>query len=132
MFIHAQTHDQHAEECLRFLEAVASGQMRARLEPMVLHELASALPHYRKDMKRAAIADYLFGVLSWDGITGDKGVLIDTVERWRDAPGLAFVDAFLAALAAQEDCVIYSKNITHVTSQEARTSDHLPHGRRQR
>jgi predicted nucleic acid-binding protein len=126
VLIHAQTNDRYAEECLQFLEAVASGRIRARLEPIVLHELAYALPHYRKDMKRTEVAEYLLAVLSWDGIVADKSLLVDVVERWRDTPGLAFVDAFLAALAGQEDCAVYSKNVTELAKQGVLVPNPLP------
>jgi predicted nucleic acid-binding protein len=74
VFIHAQTHDEHAEECLRFLEAVQAGRIRTRLEPLVVHELSYDLPHYRKGMSRAQTAEYLLAVLAWDGIVGEKAL----------------------------------------------------------
>src|SRR5262245_17134560 len=35
VFLHAQTFDAHAEECLRLLEALRDDRVRARLEPIV-------------------------------------------------------------------------------------------------
>ena len=64
VFIHAQTHDPFADECLRFLEAVSSGRLRAQIDPMVFHELSYALPHYRQGMSREEIAEYLLAMLA--------------------------------------------------------------------
>ena len=130
VFIHAQTHDAYAEECLQFLEAVQRGQVEVRLEPIVLHELSYALPHYRKGMTRAEVAEYLLAVLAWEGIDGDKGLLVSAVERWRDTPGLAFVDAYLAVLARHEQCAVYTKNVAELAAQGALVANPLPgHGR---
>ncbi len=126
VFIHALTRDSHSEECLRFLEAVQRGEVSARLEPLVLHELSYALPHYRKEMSRLEVAEYLLAVLAWDGIVGEKGVLVDAVQRWRDAPRLAFVDAYLAALANRGSCPVYTKNVDELTRQGAHVADPLP------
>lgn len=46
--VHAHTTDARSEECRRFLRALESGTVRARLEPLILHELSYALPHYVK------------------------------------------------------------------------------------
>jgi predicted nucleic acid-binding protein len=51
-FIHAQTHDARSEECLRFLEAVREDRVRARLDPLIAHELSNAPRHFRKEMVR--------------------------------------------------------------------------------
>jgi predicted nucleic acid-binding protein len=64
IFIHAHTTDVHAQECQRFLAALESGRLRARLEPLVLHELSYALPRYIKQMTRPEVAEYLLTVLS--------------------------------------------------------------------
>jgi predicted nucleic acid-binding protein len=126
VFIHAQTHDAQSEECLRFLEAVKSGRVEAHIEPIVLHELSYALPHYRKGMTRAEVAEYLLAVLEWDGITGNKGELVSTVERWRITPGLAFVDAYLAELAMRRQCPVYTKNVAELRAQGTVVPDVLP------
>lgn len=132
VFIHAQTYDVHAEECLQFLEAVQDGRIQVRIEPIVLHELSYALPHYRRGMTRAEVAEYLLTILGWEGVTGDKNLLVDTVERWRDTPGLAFVDAYLASLATQDDCPIYTKNVAELKAQGAFVPNPLPHGKPRR
>lgn len=56
VFVHAQTRDTYAEECLRFLEALESDSVQAQIEPLVVHELSYALPHYRRGMTRAETA----------------------------------------------------------------------------
>lgn len=101
IFVHAQSTDTHAEECRRFLAALESGRVRARLEPLILHELSYALPRYAKQMTRSDVAEYLLMVLSWDGVVGEKGVMAEAVQRWADTPGLSFADAYLAAVAGK-------------------------------
>ncbi len=43
VFILAHAGDRHGEECRRFLGALEEGRVKARLEPLILHELAYAL-----------------------------------------------------------------------------------------
>jgi predicted nucleic acid-binding protein len=129
VFIHALTHDSQAEECLRFLDALAAGELQAQLEPLVLHELSYAVRHYRKGMSRPEIAEYLLAVLAWQGVLADKGLLVKVVERWRDHPALAFVDAYLATLAATQRCPVYTKNASELRQQGVQVPDPLPTGR---
>ena len=126
VFVHAQTYDQHAEECLRLLEGLRAGTVQAQIEPLVLHELSYALPHYRKEMGRAEIGEYLLAVLAWEGLTGDKGLLINAVERWRNTPGLAFVDAYLAARAARTESPVFTKNVAELRAQGITVPNPLP------
>lgn len=98
----------------------------AQIEPVVVHELSYALPHYRKGMERRDVGEYLLAVLAWDGIVGNKGLLINAVQRWQHTPGIAFVDAYLAALAAESQGPIYTKNVGELKSQGADVSDPLP------
>jgi predicted nucleic acid-binding protein len=128
VFIHALTHEEHSEECLRLLEAVAAGQVQVRLEPLVAHELSYALPHYRKQMSRAEVAEYLLAVLAWDGVVADKGLLVNAVERWCGSRSLAFVDAYLAALAQREGCAVYSMNVRELEALGAQVPRPLPGG----
>ena len=117
VFIHAQTRDAYAQECLQFLEAVERGTIQVRLDPIVLHELSYALPHYRKGMTRAEVAEYMLAILAWDGIIADGELLIETIERWRDSDRLAFVDAYLASLAARDGLPVYTKNVDEFRRQ---------------
>ncbi len=41
LFIHAHTTDSASDECREFLRALEAGTVRARLEPLILHELSS-------------------------------------------------------------------------------------------
>ena len=128
VFIHAHTTDSISEECRRFLAALERGRVQAHLEPLILHELSYALPHYVKQMTRQQVAEYLLMVLSWDGVQGDKAVMVDAVQRWQGTPGLSFVDAYLASLAAERSCPVYSKNVRELKAQGVTVPDSLPVG----
>jgi predicted nucleic acid-binding protein len=128
VFLHAQTTDRFGEECRRFLTSLEDGERSASLEPLVLHELSYVLPIVVKQMGRRDVADYLLTVLSWPGVRGEKDLMADTVQRWRDAPNLSFVDAFLASLAARRHCPVYTKNVRDLTGQGALVPDPLPSG----
>lgn len=126
VFIHAHASDRHSDECRRFLSAVEEGRVKARVDPLILHELSYALPHYIKRMTRTDVADYLLMVLSWNGVQGDKDLMVDAVERWRDTAGLSFADAFLAALATQRGCPVYTKNVRELQGQGVDVPEPLP------
>jgi len=126
VFIHAHARDTASGECQRFLAALEAGAARAHLEPVILHELSYALPHYVKQMTRDEVADYLLMVLSWDGVEGEKGVMVDAVERWQRTPGLSFADAHLSALASERGCPVYSKNVRELTGQGTSIPNPLP------
>jgi predicted nucleic acid-binding protein len=117
VFIHAHTSDAHAEDCRAFLSALERGERKARIEPVILHELSYALPHYIKQMSKEDVGQYLIMVLSWPGVVGDISLQIDAVERWRATPGLSFADAYLSALALSEDVPVYSKNLKELRAQ---------------
>jgi predicted nucleic acid-binding protein len=126
VFVHAHARDSATQECRLFLMGLEAGRVRARIEPIVLHELSYALPHYLKQMERADVAAYLLMVLAWDAVEGDKAIMIEAVERWRDTDGLSFADAFLAALATQHGRPIYSKNVRELRAQGAEVPSPLP------
>jgi predicted nucleic acid-binding protein len=126
VFVHAQTTDDHSAECRGFLGALERGDVEARLEPLVLHELSYVLPRYVKQMSRVGVAAYLLTVLSWPGVQGDKSLMADAVERWRDTPRLAFVDAYLAAIANRDGCPIYTKNVAELAGQGVSVPQRLP------
>lgn len=128
LFIHAHTTDRASEECRQFLRALEQGRIQARLEPIILHELSYALPHYMKQMTRGDVAEYLLMVLSWQGVQGETDVLADAVERWRDTPGLSFADAYLAALATSRRCSVYTKNVRELRGQRVTVPDPLLDG----
>jgi predicted nucleic acid-binding protein len=126
VFIHAHARDAWTDECRAFLSAIEGGSIRAVLEPLVLHDLSFALPHYAKQMTRDHVGEYLLMVLSWEGVEGDKDTMVETVMRWRATPGLAFVDAYLATLARKRDCAVFSKNVKDLTAQGAQVPAVLP------
>jgi predicted nucleic acid-binding protein len=117
VFIHAHSSDTHAGDCRAFLSALERGERRARIEPLILHELSYALPHYVKQMGREDVAQYVLMVLSWPGVVGDISLMIDTVQRWRTTPGLSFADAYLSAIAVREAVPVYSKNVKELRGQ---------------
>jgi predicted nucleic acid-binding protein len=126
VFVHAHATDAHSAECVRFLTAVEAGQVRAQMDPLVLPELSYVLPRFFKQMTRRDVADYLLVVLGWTGIVGEKALLADSVELWRDTPGLAFVDAYLVTRAKGENRPIYSKNVEDIRPLGAAVPDPLP------
>ncbi len=126
VFIHAQSTDQFSQECRRFLEAVETGRIRARLDPLVLHELSYALPHYVKHMTRENVGEYLLAVLTWEGIEGNRNLMVDAVTRWRSSSKLAFVDAYLAALAKELDGAVFTKNVRDFEGQGVEVPAALP------
>lgn len=126
IFLHAHANDTFTAECRAFLSAVAQGRVRARLEPIVLHELSYALPRFVKQMTRQHVAAYLAMVIGWPGVQGDKDSMADAVQRWRDAPRLSFADAYLAALAVQLQCPVYTKNVKDFVGQGVSVPATLP------
>jgi predicted nucleic acid-binding protein len=126
VFIHAQSQDAHAMECLAFVRALQRGEVEARLEPLVLHELTYILPRYRRDMSREDVGNYLLAVLAWRGVIADRGKLAETVERWRDDPSLGFVDAYLGACAAEDNAPVFTKNVRDFAGQGVEVPDPLP------
>ena len=48
LFIHAHAQDSPSEECRQFLRRLEARGIRAQIEPIILHELSYALPHYIK------------------------------------------------------------------------------------
>lgn len=117
VFVHAYTHDALSDECRGFLHGLERGAVQARLEAVILHEMSYVLPRYFKQMTRQDLAAYLIMVLGWPGVHAEKALLADTVVRWRDTPGLAFVDAYLAALAIRDGRPVFTKNVAELSGQ---------------
>jgi len=126
IFVHAHTTDRHSNECRGFLAALERGDVEARLEPVVLHELTYVLPRYLKQMSRTDLAAYLLTILGWTGVRGDTALMVDAVERWRTTPRLAFVDAHLAALAGRNSCAVFSVNRAELRAQGIDVPQPLP------
>jgi hypothetical protein len=77
-------------------------------------------------MTRSDVADYLLMLISWPGVRCDKQLFGDTIRRWRDTPGLGFVDAYLSALAVRLGCPVYTKNVREFVAQGVEVPDPLP------
>ncbi len=128
IFIHAHVNDALTQECRDFLSALARGSLQARLEPLVVHELTYALPRVAKQLSRADVAAYLLLVLDWRGIRGERPVMRGTLRRWGQTPGLGFVDAYLAVIASQRFCPVYTKNVRDFAGQGVDVPTTLPAG----
>jgi predicted nucleic acid-binding protein len=128
IFIHAHTTDALSGQCRGFLAALEEGRVQARLEPLILHELSYALRHHLRQMTRDDLAQYLVTVLSWPGVVGDKDLLVGTVQRWQQAPGLSFADAYLAELAVRRGVPVHTKNVRELAGQRVEVPDPLPQG----
>ena len=128
VFIHAYANDAHSAECRASLLAVERGDVLARLEPLVLHELSYALPRYLKQMSRTDVARYLLMVLAWKGVRGETDTMVAAVERWLASNDLAFVDAYLCAVAKRDGRSLYSKNVEELRRQEVDVPGRLPSG----
>jgi predicted nucleic acid-binding protein len=126
VFIHAYANDRHTAECRRFLLALERGDVKAYMDPLVLHELSYALPRFVKQMTRAQVGEYLLMVLGWDSVGGEKEIMVDAVHRWQQSPSLAFVDAYLAAIAARRKCAVYTKNLAELRGQGVHVPEPLP------
>ena len=124
--IHAFASDSLSDECERFLRALREGQLRAILEPVVVHELTYALPHFVQQMTRSDVAAFLLDLIGWEAVQADKANLARALEHWRDSPGLGFVDAYLGALALSFDQPVFSKNVRDFARFGARVADPLP------
>jgi hypothetical protein len=54
------------------------------------------------------------------------GAVADAVERWQTAPRLAFVDAYLAAIAARQRRLVFTKNVAELSAQGVTVVNPLP------
>jgi predicted nucleic acid-binding protein len=126
IFIHSLTSDARSAECRSFLAALEFGMRQAWLDPLVLHELSYSMRHYLKQATKEEIAEYMLGVLRWPGVQGDKDLMTDAVQRWGSTPGLAFVDAYISALALRRNAPVYTMNVRELTSQGVTVPQPLP------
>src|SRR6266568_3923291 len=126
IIIHAHTTDALSAECRRFLAALERGELEARLEPIILHELSYMLPRILKQLTRADVAALLLMVLGWRGVRGEIALMLDAVRRWSSSQDLAFADAYLAALASRDACPVFTKNVRELTAQGVDVPRRLP------
>jgi len=113
--VHALTSDEHSQECRRFLELLAQGQIEAELDATVLHELTYTVSRYRKELSKSDVVRFLTWIVELDGISCDRRLFKHALEIWGNSNGLGFVDAYLVARAIEVDEPIYSKNTRHLT-----------------
>lgn|GEM_PF-4904069 len=125
ILVSALTNDVHSEECKTFLNELRDGTQSARLEALVLHELAYVLLRVFK-LDRKTIVGYMNEVVSWPGVIGDKDLLLATIDVWFRNPGLSFVDAYLGSLAQRLGLPVYTKNIKDFEAQQAIVPNPLP------
>jgi hypothetical protein len=59
-------------------------------------------------------------------VTGDKDILIDTVQRWLQTPGVSFVDEYLGAMASRDSCPVFTLNVRDLERQGVTVSQPLP------
>jgi predicted nucleic acid-binding protein len=124
--LHALVNDHHGEECRAFLSKLEAGEVRAVLEPYVIHELTYAIPRLLKQLSKAEVAKIVLTMMEWPGvIVNSPSVVVDGVERWASTPGLSFVDAMLAASAIDRHVPIYTKNKKELRRQRAVVPDSL-------
>jgi predicted nucleic acid-binding protein len=126
VFVHAYAHDANTEECRNFLRALERGDRSTELTPLIVHELSYVLPRYLRQLTRSDVANYLLFVLSWPGVEADRPVLTEALERWRDAPGLSFVDAYVVTLALQRGLAVYTKNLGHFRAHGVQVPEPIP------
>ncbi|HVC33842.1 MAG TPA: PIN domain-containing protein [Chloroflexota bacterium] len=125
VFIHALSHDQHAEHCQQHLRALADGRAEAILDAVVVHELTYVLPRFVKSMTRSDVAQYLISIISWNGVIAEKELLTEAVRLWAAEP-VGFTDAYLAARAVREGCPVYTRNVADLRRCGAAAPDLLP------
>lgn len=108
------------------MRALEAGRVAAGLDPLVVHELTYALPRFIQQMNRADVAALILEMLGWESIRADKSNLVSALEQWRERPGLAFVDAYLAALALRIDAPVFTKNVRDFGRLGVRVPEPLP------
>jgi predicted nucleic acid-binding protein len=97
-----------AEQATRLFQRISAGEVRVRLEEIVLAEAVwTLLSFYRNS--RYEIAEWLLGILAHDGIEArDKGVLRQALMFFRER-NVSFADSLLAAhMLANQEHEIYS------------------------
>jgi predicted nucleic acid-binding protein len=107
--IHSLMNDDNSEECRMFLASVEHAQRIVRLEPYILHEITYVMARRLKLSKHEAVA-ILLQIVQWPGIECDKNLLNGALLRWRDRPGLSFIDALLASEAILSQSRIFTIN----------------------
>ncbi len=125
IFLHALTHDVHAETCRWLLRSLAEGREKAILDALVVHGLTYVLPRFIKGMSRIDVAQYLTSVIAWDGVVADEELLTEALRLWAAHP-VGFIDAYLAARAIREERPVYTRNAADLRLCGATVPDAFP------
>jgi predicted nucleic acid-binding protein len=126
--IHAFARDTRSEECRQLLTAIREGAVAAILDPLVVHEITYSLPRYMKQISRTEVADHLQSLLLARGVLGDKPVISEALNLWRDNPGAGFVDCYLAVRASERSLPVFTMNVRHLRQLGADAPEPLPIG----
>ncbi len=119
IIIHAHTTDALSAECRRFLAALERGELEARLEPIILHELSYMLPRILKQLTRADVAALLLMVLGWRGVRGEIALMLDAVRRWSSSQDLAFAESRYGTATGSEvelPCIVAAASRSRISS----------------
>ncbi len=108
--IHWLMNDSNSEQCRAFLASLESGHRVVRLEPYIVHELTYVMAR-RLKLSKHETASILLRIVQWPGIECDKNLLNGALLRWRDRPGLSFIDALLASEAILGQTRIFTINV---------------------
>ncbi len=111
IFVHALfTNDTQHDRCSAILQALQEGRAHGWVDVVIVHELTYVLGRLPQFPSRAAIHEYIRGILSPASIhADDKQVLLAGLARWA-TESVGFADARLAILAEAGGSPICSAN----------------------
>ncbi|HEY8286124.1 MAG TPA: PIN domain-containing protein [Chloroflexota bacterium] len=112
IFVHALfTRDSQYDRCRAVLQALREGRANGWVDVLVVHELTYVLGRLPQFATRAAIHEYIRGILSMTTVhADDKQALLATLARWA-TENVGFTDARLAVLAQAHGLPICSANL---------------------
>ena len=115
--IHSLMNDSNSEECRAFLDLVQKGERTVRLEPYIVHEITYVLARRIKLSKPESVS-ILLRINQWPGVQCDKNLLNGAILKWRDRPGMSFIDALLASDALLNETRIFTINVDDFADDE--------------
>jgi hypothetical protein len=80
--IHSLANEPLSVECSNFMKLLESGVVSVVLDATVLHELSYSISRYRKDFARADIARLLLWLVDLVGVSCDRPLFQDALQRW--------------------------------------------------
>jgi predicted nucleic acid-binding protein len=119
VLIHSLMVDTHSEECATFLMSLEAGERSARLEPYIVYEMTYVMSRHLK-LSKSEIVSILLRIVQWPGIQCDNLLLSGALLRWRDRPGVSFVDALLASQAILNSAAVFTINTKDFEDLEIR------------